>query len=322
MNHLPKVRWARSLFETPNLGFGASLLGPLGDAAREQECISLVQSAFEAGLRYFDVAPFYGFGLAELRLGSVLRHIPRHEFVLSTKVGRILSPSPARSVPDRIPFSPAFDYGQDATLRSLDHSLARLSLSSVDLVLVHDLSAKWHDPDLALRMTQALGGAFPTLERLRSDGTIRAFGIGTNDPEAAARAVEAADLDVVMLAGAPTLLNSGDAQRLLDLCAGRQIDVIAAAPFNSGILATGLRPGARYFYQEPPPDVADRTRRLQALCAAYGVPLGAAALQYPLRHPAVRIVLPGIRTEEELGQSLLWQTWPIPDDFWQAIERL
>jgi D-threo-aldose 1-dehydrogenase len=319
---LPEVRWASSRFETPVLGFGASPLGPLGHADREHECIELVRAAFRAGLRYFDVAPFYGFGLAELRLGSALRHIPRDEFVVSTKVGRILSPSPAGSVPDRIPFSPAFDYGHDATLRSLEYSLARLSLSHVDLVLVYDLSATWHEGDLDARMAEALAGAFPTLERLRSEGAIRAFGIGTNDPRAAARAVEETDLDVVMLAGAPTLLNARASQRLLDLCTGRQVDVIAAAPFNSGILATGLRPGARYFYKEPPPDVADRTRRLEEICAACGVPLGAAALQYPLRHPAVRIVLPGFRTEEEFAQSLLWQTWPIPDDFWQSIESL
>jgi D-threo-aldose 1-dehydrogenase len=319
---ISNVRWARSRFETPALGFGASSLGPLGNADREHQCIDLVRAAFQAGLRYFDAAPFYGFGLAELRLGSILRHIPRHEFVVSTKVGRILSPSHEEPVPDRIPFRPSFDYGCDATLRSLEHSLARLSLSHVDLVLVHDLSAKWHEGDLDGRMAEALAGAFPTLERLRSERTIEAFGIGTNDPEAAARAVEAADLDVVMLAGAPTLLNASASQRLLDLCARRQIDVIAAAPFNSGILATGPRPGARYFYQEPPAEVSERTRRLEEICTAHGVPLGAAALQFPLRHPAVKIVLPSFRTEDELRQSLEWQAMPLPVDLWTAIECL
>lgn len=301
------------------LGFGASPLGSLGSRDREISSLDLIWTAYERGFRAFDVAPFYGHGLAELRLGAALRHLPREQLHVSTKVGRLLNPVAGLADPDRIPFRPRFDYGAEATRRSLSDSLSRLSLARIDLALVHDLSSRWHGDDLKAQIAAALDGAFPVLVDLRDQGVVAAIGIGTNDPMAAERIVEAADIDVVMLAGAPTLLKHQGAERLLALCSRRKISVIAAAPFNSGILATGSRPGARYFYQPASAQILERVRRLEAICRDHQIPLGAAALQAPLRHAAVELVLPGFSGIAEMDQCLAWFRHPIADAFWHDL---
>jgi D-threo-aldose 1-dehydrogenase len=298
------------------LAFGVSPLGPILGPAREAEATALVWQAHARGIRHFDVAPSYGLGVAELRLGAALRHLPAEDLVVSTKVGRLLHPDVGAAAPG---FRAAFDYGADAIRQSLRESMQRLGRPRIDLVLVHDLSRRWHGDGLDARIAEALAGAFPLLSEWRQAGMIGAIGVGTNDAAAALRLVETVDLDVVMLAGAPTLLDSRSPAPLLRACAGLGIAVIAAAPFNSGILATGARSGGRYFYAEAPAMILSRVSALEALCSDHGIPLGAAALQMPLREPAVVSVLPGFAAAAELQSGLAWYDTVIPADFWTDL---
>jgi len=273
-----------------------------------------IEAAWGAGIRYFDTAPLYGFGLSEQRLGAVLRAKPRDEFVVSTKVGRLIRadapPEPGQAWKGTPPVNPVFDFSYDATMRSVDESLNRLGLDRVDILLIHD-------PDQ--HFEQALTGAYRALDRLRAQGTVRAIGAGMNQAEMLVRFAREADFDCFLLAGRYTLLDRTGAQKLLPLCLERGISVIAGGVFNSGILAESGS-NLHYNYGPAPPEVISRAERIKATCERHGVDVKAAALQFPLRHPAVVSVLTGCRSVAELEQNVGLFNAPIPEELWEELD--
>lgn len=292
---------------------GTAPLGGLFEAVSDEEAHRVVEAAWQAGIRFFDTAPLYGYGLSEERLGAVLRTKPRGEFVLSTKVGRLLREGepaePGQAWKGTPPLNPVFDFSYDAVMRSVDESLARLGMDHVDMLLIHD-------PDQ--HYDQALSGAYRALDRLRTEGSVQAVGAGMNQWEMLSRFAREGDFDCFLLAGRYTLLDRSGAKEFLPMCLERGIAVIAGGVFNSGILADP-GPNPTYNYQPAPPEVVDRARRIRATCERHGVDLKAAALQFPLRHPAVASVLTGPRSIDELEQNIgLFQS-PIPVELWDEL---
>lgn len=285
------------------------------EAVTDDEAHRVVETAWQAGVRFFDTAPLYGSGLAERRLGAVLRTKPRDEYVLMTKVGRLLradaAPDPDQSFKGIPPLNPAFDFSYDGVMRSVEESLERLGLDRVDVLLIHD-------PDNHHEV--ALHGAYRALDRLRSDGTIAAVGAGMNQAEMLVRFAHEADFDCFLLAGRYTLLDRIGAKELLPLCVQRGIAIIAGGVFNSGILADPAG-DARYNYRPAPPELVMRALELKAICERHSVDLKAAALQFPLRHPAVASVLTGPRSVAEINENIRMFQTPIPDDLWQEVGR-
>jgi D-threo-aldose 1-dehydrogenase len=301
------------------LGFGGAPIGNLYQESSDSEARQAVDAAWAGGVRYFDTAPHYGLGLSERRLGAALAGRPRGDYLLSTKVGRLLLPNPAPvgsdlgaggfAVPDDT--VRRFDFSRSGVLRSLESSLRRLGVSRIDLVYLHD-------PDDHL--DQAIAEAAPALVELRDQGVIGAVGAGMNQWQALARLVRRADLDMVMLAGRWTLLDRSGAP-LLDECAERGVAVVAAAPYNSGLLATDWpADDARFNYDTAPADVLARARRLAVACRQNGASLPAAALQFPLRHPAVVSVVAGMRTARESAAAARLQAESVPAAAWAALE--
>ena len=295
------------------LGLGSAPLGGLFEAVTDDEAHRVVEAAWHAGIRFFDTAPLYGHGLAEQRLGAVLRTKPRDEFVLATKVGRLLRkdapPEPGQAFKGTPPVNPVFDFSYDGVMRSVEESLARFGLDRIDVLHIHD-------PDD--HYDEALSGAYRALDHLRSEGTIKAVGAGMNQSEMLVRFAREANFDCFLLAGRYSLLDRSGATELLPLCVERHIGVIAGGVFNSGILADP-RPGATYNYQPAPPALLQRAMELKAVCDRHGVDMKAAALQFPLRHPAVAAVLTGPRSVAEIDENIRMFETPIPDDLWPEV---
>ncbi|MDB5873392.1 MAG: aldo/keto reductase [Ramlibacter sp.] len=281
---------------------GGSSFGRAGDAGAQ-----LLNTCWDAGLRHFDTAPLYGRGESERRYGQTLRDRPRNEFVLSTKVGR--------NAPD------SYDYSESGVRRSLEGSLDRLRLGRIDLVSIHDLDRDKHGDQFDARYEQALTGAYPALQALRSSGAIGAVGVGLSSPDVALRIARNCELDYIMLAGAYTLLEHAALDELLPWCQENKVSVLLAAPFNTGILATGAVDGARYYYRPAPQSIIDRTRRLEAVCGRHGVPLAAAALQFPLLHPAVTSVVVGHEKPDEAMRNLALLRHPVPSTLWVEMKE-
>ena len=289
------------------LGLGTAPLGGLYDAVDDETAQATVDRAWSLGVRTFDTAPYYGSGLAERRLGAALRGRPREEFAVSTKVGRLLRPGDSRGdgwhgAPRREAY---FDFSYDAALRSLDESLDRLGLDRVDIALVHD-------PDD--HYDEARDGAFRSLARLRDEGVVRAIGAGMNQTQLLSRFARETDSDCFLVAGRYTLLDRSAAEELLPLCEEHGIAVLAGGVFNSGVLAGG----DRYDYAPAPRKVMERAAELRALCARYDVPLAAAAVQFPLRHPAVTCVLIGCRSANEVEEDVRLFDLDLPEGLWQS----
>jgi len=321
MTTLPRRRLGRSSVEVTELGFGASTIGNLYRARDERDAFEAVDRAWQEGIRYFDTAPHYGLGLSERRLGQALAGRPRSEFVLSTKVGRVLEPNPhpqgtdlhagGFDVPDHL--RRRLDYSADGVRRSIEASLERLRLDRIDVVLVHD-------PDD--HADQAIRQAIPALISLRDQGMIGAVGLGMNQWQIPLRAVEQTDLDVVMIAGRWTLLDRSAAP-LLNACLSRGVSVIAAAPFNSGLLAREWPPDdAHYDYGRVPPDVLERARGLARECRRAGLTLPNAAMRFPLRHPAVATVVSGMGSDAHVASAADWMRSAIPGDVWDRLEEI
>ncbi len=314
--------------EDVKLGFGGAPLGNLFAALPDADAVALARHAHDRGVRYFDTAPHYGNGLSEHRIGTALRDVPRETFVLSTKVGRLLLPDAAAPRDQNgyvgvLPFVQRWDYTYDGTLRSLADSLQRLGVARVDYVFIHDVARDAHGDRQPERFRAAMEGAVPALSRLKAEGAIAGFGLGVNDWQVCVDALGHADLDLLLLAGRYTLLDQTALPDLLPLCLKRGTRVVVGGPFNSGILATGVRQAAGrtlYFnYAPAPPDVIARAAAIEALCATHGVPLKAAALQFPRAHPAVACVLAGARSVAELTENLALVAQPIPAAFWRDL---
>jgi D-threo-aldose 1-dehydrogenase len=296
------------------LVFGGAPIGGLYAPVSDEAAAVTLQAAWDAGIRAFDTAPHYGVGLSERRIGDFLAGRRRAEFVVSTKVGRLLVPAtgPSEGV-ENFYGTPALqrvrDYTADGVRRSLEDSLRRLRLDRVDIVLIHD-------PDE--HMTEALDGAYPALARLRADGVVGAVGVGVNSASLAEWFVSRCDLDCVLVAGRYTLLDGSAARSLFPLCRSRGVAVLAGGVFNSGILAGG----DRYDYAPAPPDVLGRARRIAEACARHGVPVAAAALRYVLRQPAVTAAVVGARTPQEIRADAGYLGLPIPDELWAELADL
>jgi D-threo-aldose 1-dehydrogenase len=302
----------------PRLGYGGGSLFPV---RAESEAAELLGYAYERGFRYFDTAPLYASGLGEHWCGTALRQRKRDDFILSTKVGRRLRPQCVTPAPqNRLAFETWYDYSYDGVLRSLDDSLQRLGLCRVDIVFIHDVNPRWHGELYEQRFAEAMEGAYPALERLRSDGVVRAIGVGVKGADVCMRFARAGDFDCFMLAGGYTLLEHAALDHFLPHCERHGTAVIVASPFNSGILATGATPGATFFYAEAPPEIAARTRRLETVCKQHGVPLGAAALQFTLSHPAVVCAVCGYRNRSDVDSNQNWSTLAIPVALWDELK--
>ena len=320
----------RTALRVSELGFGGNALGNLYTAIDEGAARDAVLAAWQTGVAYFDTAPMYGHGLSERRIGDVLRTLPRDQLVLSTKVGRLLKPY-GRVPPPRpslaeggiftqeLPFLPSFDFSYDATMRSMEDSLQRLGMNRVDILLIHDCD-EWSQGE---RYPDALAaverGALKALEKLKAEGTIAAFGAGVNQAEACERLMDIGSFDCFMLAGRYTLLEQGALDTFLPRCGREGVSVILAAPYNSGILATGACADARYNYAPAPPEVMSRVARIQAVAASHRVPLAAAALQFVLGHPCVAAVIPGSRSRAEAEENARLVRLPIPPAFWAEL---
>jgi D-threo-aldose 1-dehydrogenase len=295
------------------LGLGLAPLGGLYSAVGDAAAAATVERAWEHGIRYFDTAPLYGSGLSERRAGRVLAHKPRAEFVLSTKVGRRLQ-STVGDADQEIwaeasPESPVWDFSAEGTRQSLAESLDRLGLDRVDLLHIHD-------PDE--HYAAAVAGALPELVRLRAEGRIGAVSVGMNQAPMLADFVRTGDVDCVLLAGRYTLLDQSGLAELLPLCVDRGVSVIVGGVYNSGVLADP-RPGATFDYRPAPAAVVARAQAIEAVCRRHGVPLRAAALQFPRAHPAVATVVVGARSPAEVDDMVAMSSVDVPSGLWHDL---
>jgi D-threo-aldose 1-dehydrogenase len=309
------------------LGFGTAPLGNLYRALSENEARGALQCAWEAGCRYFDTAPQYGLGLAETRLNGFLREHRADPPLVSTKVGRLLrlSGSAERTgvgkffdVPSR---KENYDYSYDGVMRSIEFSLERLGVDAIDILYCHDVDVFTHGSRAASdkRVAEFMAGGYRALAELRAAGIVKAIGAGVNEWQVCERLAAAGDFDLFLLAGRYTLLEQDALSSFLPLCLARGIGVVVGGPFNSGILATGPKPGAFYNYEPAPPRILERVSRIEAVCAAHGVPLAAAALAFPLAHPAVVCVIAGGQNPQEVRQNADMLAWPIPSALWRHL---
>lgn len=312
----------------PRLGLGGAPLGNLFTVIDDDAALNLLQSAWDAGCRTFDTAPHYGNGLSEHRMGQVLRNMPRTAFVLSTKVGRRLIPDATaprnqNGYVNVLPFRQVWDYSSAGVRRSIEDSLQRLGLASIDVAYIHDCDATVHGADYPRVLRQVLNEALPELRRLQQQGLIGHIGLGVNDVQVCLDVLAQADLDCLMLAGRYTLVDHSALALLLPVCVQRGVRIALGGVFNSGILATGVRGAAhapvRFNYGNAPQEWIDRVGAVEDLCAQHGVPLRAAALQFPLAHPAVEIVMIGAQDASHWCDARAMASQPVPPDFWREL---
>ncbi len=330
MTHtFPRREIGSTGLEVCTLGFGCAGIGNLYRVLEDEAAEGAVRESFAAGVRYFDTAPYYGFGLSELRLGAALRG-ETTPLVISTKVGRRLVPTGPQDAHvgregyfSPRPFAPVFDYSYDAVMRSHEESLERLGVARVDILFCHDIGRLTHGTDHDTRVREFLDGGYRAMRELRESGAVRAIGIGVNECEVCVELLEHCEFDCIMLAGRYTLLEQTPLETMFPLCEKRGVSVVCAGPMNSGILAAGSRAASRshYNYAPPPPDVIERVRRLEEVCEAFAVPLQAAALQFPLAHPAVATVVAGASSGRESRRIAEMFSHPIPREFWGALRQ-
>jgi D-threo-aldose 1-dehydrogenase len=320
MNKFPSRPLGQTGLRLSTLGMGAAALAGLYEPVDGATAAATLQTAWDQDLRFIDTAPFYGYTRSERRVGAFLQGRRRDGYVLSTKVGRLMLPDDSvqrgsDGWADPLPYRPVYDYSHDGVLRSFEDSLARLGVERIDILLVHDIGRATHGEQHELHWRALTdGGGFRALEALRRQGRVRAIGLGVNEWEVAQQALSAAPLDCVLLAGRYTLLEQG-ALPFLDRCKAAGVGVIVGGPFNSGLLAGQ----AKYNYGSVPADVMKRAQALAAVCAEFGVALEAAALCFPLAHPAVVSVLAGMRSPAQVMANADWARRPLPGELWTAL---
>jgi D-threo-aldose 1-dehydrogenase len=313
------------------LGFGGGSLGNLYRAIGDDEAMETVRAAWGAGLRSFDTAPHYGFGLSEKRLGAALAELdPGQVAIVSTKVGRRLDPvapgtdlSVARQAfvsPE--PVESVFDYSYDAVMRSFDASLKRLRRDRIDILYCHDLGSFTHGADHPRRFAEFMDGGYRAMQALRDGGTVGAIGLGVNETAICEQVMAEAEIDAVLLAGRYTLLEQEALNRFLPLCEAKGVRVMVGGPFNSGILATGVRTGDTHYNYGPAPEaIVARVGAIEDICERHRVPLPAAALQFPLAHPAVACVIAGMASAAQAEQAVRLMATSIPPALWQDLSE-
>ena len=313
------------------LGFGAASIGNLYRAMPDEDAATTLCSAWDAGLLYYDTAPHYGFGLSEKRLGGSLAGLDLEQrAIVSTKVGRRLDPvAPGTdlSIPRQAfvtpePFESVFDYSYDAVMRSYEASRARLRRDRIDILYAHDLGRMTHGDDHPRRFTEFMEGGYRAMRELRGSGAVGAIGLGVNETQVCEEVMAVGDIDVVLLAGRYTLLEQEALETFLPLCERRDVKIVLGGPYNSGILAKGVRGGGElhYNYQPAPPEIVARVGAIEDLCAAHAVPLAAAALQLPLAHPQVVSVIPGMNSPRQVAQAVELIETNIPPQLWRDLK--
>ena len=327
---LPRRTIGTTGLEIVSVGLGCASLGNLYRPITDDRAMDTVRSALDADLRYFDTAPYYGFGLSERRVGDVLRREPRNSFVLSTKVGRLLLPCELadenvsrHGFCSPMPFEPAFDYSYDAVMRSYEDSLQRLGLSRIDILYIHDIGRMTHGEDNDRLFKTAMDGGYKALDELRAAGQIRAFGLGANEYQVCQEALDYGDFDCFLLAGRYTLLEQQAIETLIPKCMERNVSLVIGGVYNSGILALGTqsRQPLYYNYSRARAPIIERVKRIEAVCEQFKVPLPAAALQFPLACPAVVNVSVGMGNPRRVTHTLELFSLPIPHEFWQTLRR-
>jgi D-threo-aldose 1-dehydrogenase len=311
------------------LGFGSAPLGNLYRAISEDDARQTLDAAWDAGCRFFDTAPLYGLGLSETRLNGFLRGKPRDSYVLSTKVGRrlLLAAPEDRTgigkffdVPNR---KEHYDYSHDGVMRSIEDSLERLGIDRIDVLLAHDLDIFTHGSKDASdrRISEFMNGGYKALARLRDEKVIAAIGAGINEWQVAETLARAGDFDCFLLAGRYTLLEQEALQSFLPYCAEKNIAIYLGGPYNSGILATGPKPGAFFNYNPAPPEVMERVGKIQRVCESHGVKLIEAALKFPLGHKQVVSVIPGGQSADEVRRNAEIMGTRIPASLWTDLRN-
>ena len=321
-----KRKLGRVDLDVTAFAFGTAPIGNFLKPIPESEAGAMIDTAWDAGVRFFDTSPMYGHGLADLRTGHYLRWEPRDEFVLASKVGRRLKPARRETInfapwANAAPFTLHFDYSYDGTMRDFEDSLQRLGLERIDICFIHDIDRFTRGDEQPEVFRTAMDGCWRALEKLRGEGVVKAIGVGVNEWQVCHEALKQRDFDCFLLAGRYTLLEQEALNGFLPLCEERNVAVLVGGGFNSGILATGARPGAKYNYSPAPAQVMERVAKIEAVCAQHKVPLPAAALQFVVAHPAIPSFIAGTRTVEQLKQNLDWFSHPIPSDFWADLKR-
>ncbi|WDR05227.1 aldo/keto reductase [Devosia rhodophyticola] len=320
----------RAGLHVSRLAYGGVPLGNYPTKLSEAEAAAAISCAYDLGIRYFDVAPLYGHGLAEHRLGAALRGVSRDSFVLSTKVGRLLVPEPSAALKadpmagifeDPLPFSLTNDYSYDGIMRSVEDSLQRMGLASIDILHIHNIDPNNHAPDvLEALFSQCMADGYRALEQLRSEGTIKAIGVGNNSLAMCERFARAGDFDCFMMAGHFNLLDQGAIESFLPYCKSRGIRILLGSPFASGLLVAKEPERAFYMYKKPNEEILGRVHSIRRICADHGVSIAAAALQFPLLHPVVACIVPGMRTAQEVSECVKAFTQNVPGGLFADLQ--
>jgi D-threo-aldose 1-dehydrogenase len=328
MQATEKRKLGRTDIEVSVMGFGAAPLGNMYAAFSDEQANDTVRAAFGAGVTLFDTAPFYGHGLSEHRLGAALRGVPRDDYVLSTKIGRLLRPRALGEIDmgifnDTLPFDPVFDYSYDAVMRSVDDSLQRMGTNRIDVLLIHDVDIWTHGTKEAndARIDEVMSGGYRAMRKLRDEGVVGAIGAGLNEWEVCQTLMARGEFDCFLLAGRYTLLEQDGLATFLPDCVARGVSIIIGGPYNTGILATGAVEGAMYNYAPAEADVMARVAQIEHVCEAHGVALASAAIQFPLHHPAVASVIPGARAPEEVARNITQMQAEIPAALWADLKQ-
>jgi D-threo-aldose 1-dehydrogenase len=317
MKPTDKIVLGSSGLEITRLGLGCAAIGGLYGDIPDEQATQVVHKALELGLNLFDTAPLYGSGKSEIRLGQALKDVPRGSYVLASKVGRILVPTNdddrGQSIfGDPPPFKPVFDYSYDGVMRSFEDSLKRLGVERIDILHIHDPDDHWQ---------QAIEGAYPALDKLRSEGVISAVSAGMNQWEMLARFAREGDFDCFLLAGRYSLLDQSALDELLPLCLEKNIGILAGGTYNSGILAKGAKPGATYNYGEAPAEIMQKAAAIEAVAARHEVDVKAAASQFVFAHPAITCIIPGTRQPSRVEENFNLLTQEIPPEFWTDLKN-
>lgn len=311
--------------EISRIGFGGAPVGDLKRAPTEAGAREVLQAAWDEGIRYFDTAPFYGAGLSERRIGDFLRDKPRDEYVLSSKVGRLLMPDRAYAMEKfgdarALPFRPVFDFTHDGVMKSFEQSLQRLGLERIDILFLHDLGRFSQKERHEETMRQALeGGGIRALTELRDSGAVKAIGAGVNEWQIIDELMNHGRFDIFLLANRYTLLDQEVIDTLLPRVQREGVAIVDGAPLNSGILATGPVPNAVYDYAPASAEMIDKTRRIEALCRKHGTTLIRAALNFPLGHEAITAIIPGFSNVAEFRDNMAGYRLAIPDALWAEL---
>lgn len=314
--------------QVSKLGFGAATLGNLYHKISDEDAQEAVEKAVSVGINHFDTAPFYGFGLSERRVGDALREVDANSYVLSTKVGRLLTPCDSAS--DKfgfcspMPFDPVYDYSYDGVMRSFEHSIQRLGLSKIDIIYMHDIGEVTHGEQHPELFKIAMEGGYKAMDELRSQGLVSAIGLGVNEYQVCEQAMDHGRFDCFLLAGRYSLLEQEALRSFLPRCEKENVSIILGGPYNSGILATGVKNKdkiAHYNYAPAPQEIIERVSRIEQVCDEFGVPLASAALQFPLGHPAVVSVIPGLSSAKRVASTQDSMHMSIPDSLWTTLQE-